>query len=469
MKQALWTAKDAAAATGGRLEGGAWTASGVSIDSRTIEAGALFVALSDVRDGHEFAQSALDQGAAAALVSRPETCSGPRLVVDDVLAALVKLGVAARDRCDGVRIGVTGSVGKTSVKEWIAAVLREAGPAHWSVKSYNNHWGVPLTLARMPRETAHGVFEMGMNHAGEIRALTQMVVPHVALITRIAPAHLENLGSMEAIADAKSEIFEGFASDGIAVIPADDEFRDRLASNIERTQAGFLLDFGHASGAAVRLVSYEETARGGHGTLDVLGRRIALSLRTPGPHQGVNAAGVMAACVAAGIEPELVADVLSRQEAAAGRGASFTLNLPGGGRALVIDDSYNANPASMSAAIASLGRREPSGKGRRIAVLGEMLELGPESAAMHAALADPLTDAKVSHVIGVGRLARHTVEALPKPVGRQHAGDAREGLDLLGEVIGDGDVVLIKGSNASRVHKIVESLREGRLSAPSNV
>lgn len=468
MSQPVWTAKEAAAATGGRLDGGDWIATGVSIDTRTLEPGDLFVALSDQRDGHEFAQAALEKGAAAALVSRPQACDGPKLVVPDVLQALRDLGAASRDRCSAVRVGVTGSVGKTSVKEWIAAVFREAGPAHWSVKSYNNHWGVPLTLARMPAGTRHAVFEMGMNHAGEIRALTAQVRPHVALITRIAPAHLENLGSMEAIADAKAEIFEGLLPDGIAVIPADDEFRDRLAGHVDASCAGFLLDFGVAPRAAVRVISYKDGPDGGAGRLNVLGREIAVRVRAPGAHQGLNAAAVMAACVAAGLEPELVAGVLERQEAAAGRGASFVLKLPEGGEARIVDDSYNANPASMTAAIAGLANRDPAGRGRRVAVLGEMLELGPDSEAMHAALAGPLEAAGVSRVIGVGRLMRALLSALPKQIERQHAGDAGEALDLLGQSLRDGDVVLIKGSNASGVHKIVASLREGRLSAPSN-
>ena len=468
MNRPLWTAKDAATATGGRLEGGDWTATGVSIDSRTIEPGDLFVALSDQRDGHEFAQAALDAGAVAALVSKPGACDGPRLVVPDVLQALRDLGAAARDRCGAVRVAVTGSVGKTSVKEWIAAAFRAEGPAHWSVKSYNNHWGVPLTLARMPAGTRHGVFEMGMNHAGEIRALTAQVRPHIAVITKIAPAHLENLGSMEAIADAKSEIFEGLEPDGIAVIPADDEFRDRLAGHVNASRAGFLLDFGAAPKAAVRVVSYTDGPDGGTGRLDVLGREIAIRVGASGAHPGINAAAVMAACVAAGLEPERVAEVLASQHAAPGRGARFTLSLPDGGEALIIDDSYNANPASMTAAIAGLANRAPARGGRRIAVLGEMLELGPQSEAMHAALAEPLRAAGVAEVIGVGRRMQALLSALPKDIARAHAGDADEGLDLLGETLRDGDVVLIKGSNASGVHRIVASLREGRLSAPSN-
>jgi UDP-N-acetylmuramoyl-tripeptide--D-alanyl-D-alanine ligase len=468
MSAPLWTAEVAANVTGGHLEGGEWTATGVSIDSRSLEAGDLFVALTAERDGHQFAPAAMKAGAAAALVSRADACEGPRLVVDDVMEALSKLAIASRDRSDARRIAVTGSVGKTSVKEWVAASLREAGPAHWSVKSFNNHWGVPLTLARMAQTTEHAVFEMGMNHAGEIRPLSRLVQPHVALITRIAPAHLENLGSMKAIADAKSEIFEGMAPDAVAVIPSDDAHYDRLASHVIKSRAAFLLGFGTARDAAVRLERFDDAPDGGRGRLNVLGRLVDFKLAASGAHQGLNAAAVMAACVAAGLEAEQVVAALERQTAAAGRGASFTLSLPEGGEAVIVDDSYNANPVSMTAALASLSKRQPRGQGRRIAVLGEMLELGPDSAAMHGALAEPVVQAGVSRVIAVGRLMQSLLDALPKSVTGQSARSADSALEILIDELHDGDVVLIKGSNASGVHKIVSSLREGRLAARSN-
>ena len=359
----LWTAAEAASATGGRLVGADnWQAQGVSIDTRSLEAGDLFVALADQRDGHDFVPAAEKAGAAASIVSREDAGSGPRLVVPDVLEALQRLGIAARDRCPAVRVGVTGSVGKTSVKEAIAAVFRSGGTAHWSVKSYNNHWGVPLTLARMPRETARGVFEMGMNHAGEIAALATQVRPQVALITRIAPAHLENLGSMEAIADAKAEIFTGLAGDGVAIIPADCEYAPRLAARIGESSAAFMFEFGKARGAAVRILSWEQEATGGRGRLDVLGRVVDIAIPAPGEHQAHNAAAVMAACVTAGIDSAQVADVLAGLEAQAGRGASFTVNLEGGS-ARIIDDSYNANPGLDG--IGDFNARPPYARGQR--------------------------------------------------------------------------------------------------------
>ncbi|WP_306017490.1 UDP-N-acetylmuramoyl-tripeptide--D-alanyl-D-alanine ligase [Oceanicaulis sp. MMSF_3324] len=460
MSEPLWTAKDAAEASQGRLTEGGWAATGVSIDTRTLEPGDLFVALTDRRDGHDFAEAALEKGAAAVLVSRADACTGPRLVVDDVLEGLMALGEGARRRSDAVRVGVTGSVGKTSVKEALAVVFRKAGPAHWSEKSYNNHWGVPLTLARMPQSTRHAVFEMGMNHKGEISELTRMVRPHVAMITKIAPAHLENLGSMEAIADAKAEIFEGLEADGVAVIPADDEFAPRLMQAVQSSGAGFMLDFGLTPGAAVRILSYDEGPDGGVGRMDVMGKPMDFRLRLPGAHQAVNAAGVVAAALGAGVDPDLALDALSELKPTAGRGVAFYAQLSNKRVIEVVDESYNANPASMRAAFGALKLRKPSGEGRKIAVIGEMLELGPDSHALHAALAEPLVEAGVEHVIGVGDGARALMDALPSDRRAAWCERADAAVETLGELARDGDVVLVKGSNASGVHKLVSSLRD---------
>ncbi len=466
MSGPLWTAWEAARATGGRLAGGEdWNASGVSIDTRTLESGDLFVALKDQRDGHDFVPAAEKAGAVASIVSREDAGAGPRLVVPDVLEALQRLGVAARERNAALRVGVTGSVGKTSVKEAIAAVFRAAGMAHASVKSYNNHWGVPLTLARMPKDTQRAVFEMGMNHAGEIAALTTQVQPHIALITRIAPAHLENLGSMEAIADAKAEIFAGLAPDGVAVIPADCEFAPRLAAHVNGSHAAFLLEFGRAPHAAVRVLSWEDGPESGSGRLDVMGRLINLTIPAPGAHQAMNAAAVMAVCVAAGIEAGLVADVLGGMVAQPGRGASFEITLDEGGRVRILDDSYNANPVSMASAIATLGRHQPSGKGRRVAVLGEMLEIGESAPERHRELAAYLVNAGVSVVIGVGAMMEHMIAALPESTRSHLVRTPETAAEKLLSGLRPGDVVLVKGSNASGVHKVVASLRNGAATA----
>ncbi|MGP1274752.1 MAG: UDP-N-acetylmuramoyl-tripeptide--D-alanyl-D-alanine ligase, partial [Caulobacterales bacterium] len=346
----------------------------------------------------------------------------------------------------------------------IAAVFRTSGPAHWSVKSYNNHWGVPLTLARLPRETRRAVFEMGMNHAGEIAALTTQVQPHIALITRIAPAHLENLGTMEAIADAKSEIFTGLSGDGVAIIPADCDYAMRLAGHVCNSRAAFMFSFGRAKDAAVRILSWEQEASRGHGRFDVLGRTVDVSIPAPGEHQAHNAAGVMAACVAAGIDAVQVADVLAGLQAQAGRGASFLIEVEGG-TARIIDDSYNANPVSMASAIASLARHQPDGSGRRIAVLGEMLEIGASAPERHRELALQLAEAGVSAAIGVGSMMEYMVSALPSSVRGSMAASPSDATQRLLAMLRPGDVVLIKGSNGSGVHKVVASLHDGAANA----
>jgi len=462
----LWTAREAAAATGGRPLGGGWSVSGVSIDTRTLEPGDLFVALQDQRDGHDFAQAALEKGAAACLVSREDSCNGARLVVADTLNALQALGAAARDRSPALRVGVTGSVGKTTVKDALAGVFAASGSAHWSVKSYNNHWGVPLTLARLPRATERAVFEMGMNHAGEISRLTTQVRPRIAAITAIAPAHLENLGSMEGIAGAKAEIFEGLEPDGVAVLPADTPYKDILIAGVKKTEAAFLIDFGTAKGAAVRVLDVRPDGEGASfAQIDVMGRAVTLRLQGGGAHHALNAACVLAVSVAAGVDLALAGEVLERIGPGAGRGATFTIALPGGGEALVIDDSYNANPASMTAALGALKSRAPHGEGRRVAVLGEMLELGAKAARMHEEMAATAAEAGASIVIGVGPLARHLTGALPGQVDASYSADPETAFVALTERLRDGDVVLIKGSNASGVHRIVARLRESRTAA----
>ncbi|WP_203291963.1 UDP-N-acetylmuramoyl-tripeptide--D-alanyl-D-alanine ligase [Maricaulis parjimensis] len=462
MSDPLWTSGQALAATGGMLLGDTdWTCTGVSIDTRTLEKGDLFVALKDVRDGHEFAAAAMEKGAAACLVSRGDLGLEPALQVPDVLDALRALGVAARDRSDAIRVAVTGSVGKTSVKEALAAVFRAHGPAHWSVKSYNNHWGVPLTLSRMPRETQRAVFEMGMNHAGEIRDLSSLVRPHVALITRIAPAHLEHLGTIEAIADAKSEIFEGLADDGVAIYPADDAHADRLARHAKRSCAAFMLDFGCAKDAAIRIEDFETGLDGSTGLVNVLGIRTRFHLKASGEHWAWNIAAIFAAAAASGLDAHAVADALAGVDAAAGRGRALTIKLPGGGEFTLLDDAYNANPVSMAAAISALGAAKPAGQGRRIAVLGDMFELGPDEAKLHAALAAPLEAADVDAVLPCGERMKHLHDALPAARRAGYAKTAGDALEMILSAVRPGDVVLLKGSNASGLHRIATRLADG--------
>jgi len=363
---ALWTARDAAAATGGKAAGD-WIANGVSIDTRSIQRDDIFVALTgENRDGHAFVADALDKGASVAMVSRALEGIDPArlLIVDDTLHGLEALGAAARARIasTSVVIGVTGSVGKTSVKEALFAALDRSshGRAHRSVKSYNNHVGVPLSLARMPAGTRYGVFEMGMNHAGEIDALTRQARPHVAVITTIAPAHIENLGSEEAIADAKAEIFRGLEPGGIAVIPADSPHFARLRAAALLVRAE-VVSFGRSDQADVRLLDAVPAPGGGSlVTIDMGDRRLCYTVAAPGEHWVTNSLAVMAAVRAAGGDLGAAGLALGELEGMKGRGARHELALPGGGSALLIDESYNANPASMAATLAQLGATAPA-------------------------------------------------------------------------------------------------------------
>ncbi|WP_417485863.1 UDP-N-acetylmuramoyl-tripeptide--D-alanyl-D-alanine ligase [Maricaulis sp.] len=458
----LWTSGQAMAATGGMLIGEpGWKVNGISIDTRTLQSGDLFVALQDVRDGHDFVAAAMEKGASACLVERGDTGVEPALMVKDALEGLRALGAAARDRSGAIRVAVTGSVGKTSVKEALAAVFRAAGPAHWSVKSYNNHWGVPLTLARMPRDTERAVFELGMNHAGEIRDLSSLVRPHVALITRIAPAHLEYLGSVEAIADAKSEIFDGLEQDGVAIYPSDDPLAERIARHARHSCAAFLLDFGTSASAAIRIEEFETGLDGSRGVANVLGVRAPFRLAATGAHWAWNAGAIFAAAAGAGLDARDVAEALSDVGAEPGRGRATRIVLPDGGAFTLLDDAYNANPVSMAAAIAALGAAEPGQGGRRIAVLGDMLELGPDENRLHAALAADLAAAGVDAVLACGRRMKHLHDALPKHVRAGYAQDAAGGLEQVKSMVCAGDVVLIKGSNGSGLHRIASFLIDG--------
>jgi len=456
MTEPLWRGEDAAAATGGWLAAGAFIAEGVSIDSRETAHGDLFVALKDNRDGHDFVGAAFEAGAAAALVERPSG-QGPELVVEDTLQGLRDLGAASRERCPARRVAVTGSVGKTSVKEALAAAFTLAGRAHASARSFNNHWGAPLTLARMPADTERAVFELGMNHAGELTDLSGQVRPHVAAITRIGEAHIGQLGSLEAIADAKAEIFSGLAPDGVAVVNADDPFAPRLerAAGDRR-----IVRFGRAEGADARLLDYRADSEGGRGRIAVFGEEIAFRVGLSGAHWGENAACVFACAALADVERETVAGALAAFEAPGGRGG-VTEESAGDRPFTLIDDSYNANPASMRAAIGVLAARQPQAGGRRIAVLGEMLELGDEAAAYHAALAKPIADAGVDLVFVSGELMEALWGALPDRVKGARLTSGGDAAEIVRDAIRPGDVVLVKGSNASGMSRVAAALKGG--------
>ncbi len=461
MSAPLWTAEEAHAATGGTLRGGAaWTASGVSIDSRSLAPGDLFVALKDQRDGHDFVSAAFAAGAAAALVSRPLD-AGPELLVDNVLEGLRGLARAGRDRSPAIRVAVTGSVGKTGVKEALRAIFAAAGPAHASERSYNNHWGAPLSLARMPKQAARAVFELGMNHAGELAPLSALVRPHIAAVTRIAAAHMEFFDSLAAVAEAKAEVFSGLVRDGAAVIPAETPHADILA--VRAGQAGGrVVTFGRGEGADARVLDYRTGETGGEGEIALFGRRLAFRVPAPGAHWAENAACALACAVLAGVEADAAADALAGFAPPQGRGSAMALRI-GAADIVLIDDSYNANPASMSAALAALGAHAPAPGGRRIAVLGDMLELGPRASDYHAALAADVEQARIDLVIAAGGLMEALWSALPQNRRLAHVAGAEGAVAALREALRSGDVVLVKGSNASGMGRVADALKRGNV------
>jgi len=472
MNAGLWTAFEAAAATGGALcaRGGdpdrwiaeEWAAGGLSIDTRTLAPGEMFVALSDARDGHDFVASAFERGASAALVARAPSNApdgAPLLIVPDTLEGLRDLARAARMRNFGKRVAVTGSVGKTSTKEMLRAAFAGLGRVHASDKSFNNHWGVPLTLARMPIDVDLSIFEIGMNHAGEITPLTRLVAPHVAVITTIGDAHIEHLGSRENIARAKAEIFLGLDENGVAVLPIDNEQFSVLRDLAAKAGVKRVITFGEAKEADIRLTDYRGDAAGAEVEASVFGEPLVFSLGAPGRHQAMNALAVIGAASALGASAARAAAGLKGLAAAAGRGAQSKARLLGGGEVTILDESYNANPTSMTAALALLGQLKPERGGRRVAVLGDMLELGPEAEALHAGLLAPLLAAKVDALYVTGSLVNHLWDKAPPSIRAGRAADARSlSQSVIGE-LKDGDIVMVKGSNASKVSEIVAAIK----------
>jgi len=464
---ALWSAADAAAATGGRALGD-WSATGVSIDTRTLQPGDLFVALKDVRDGHEFVAQALEKGAAAALVSRvPEGVDqdAPLLVVDDVLDGLTALGAAGRARTGAKVIGVTGSVGKTSTKEMLREALTSMGHVHAAEASYNNQWGVPLTLARMPMETDVAIIEIGMNHPGEIAPLSRLTRPHVALITTVVGAHMEAFDGLDGIAHEKASIFEGLESGGTAIIPG-----DLGVSHILRGAAGpGAVSFGqrHENNwhlTSVRINASSVTAQAGSPQGSLL-----FKIASPGRHFAENALGVLAVAYALEADLALVIADLGRWVPPAGRGTLEELVLDDfadGMSLTLIDDAFNANPASLDAALEILVAQTPTDgvgrvwRGRRIAMLGDMLELGADEAAQHAAVANSphLDDVDVVHCVGP-RMA-HLWEALPDEKRGVQVTDASDLVGRAHALVDSGDIVLVKGSKGSKISVVVDAIRK---------
>jgi UDP-N-acetylmuramoyl-tripeptide--D-alanyl-D-alanine ligase len=457
----LWTATEAAAAAGG-LSPVDWTATGVSIDTRSLVAGDLFVALHGPdRDGHDFVGAAFERGAAAAMVDRPLPDlppMAPVLRVADTLSGLSALGAAARNRSGARIIAVTGSVGKTGTKEALRLALAACGPTFASAGGLNNHWGVPLSLARMPPVAGYGIFELGMNHPGEIAVLTRQVRPHVAVVTTVEPAHLGFFASVEAIADAKGEIFLGLEPGGVAVLNCDNPHYRRLAAAAERAGAGAIIGFGADPSAKVRLVDCILDQDGSWVEAALADTVLRFRLQVPGRHWVMNALAVLAGVRAVGADVERAAAALAELEAMPGRGRRQRVAWQGGALTL-IDESYNASPASMRAAIAVLGATAPARGAKRVAVLGDMLELGETAEDFHRELAESLLVAKVDRVFLIGTIIRALHEALPGFIRGGLCRTADEAIPLLLTSLLPGDVVTVKGSRAMALDRIVDELR----------
>lgn len=462
--QALWTLAEVAAAVEGAAFGLAEAdITGVSIDTRTLQPGDLFVALKGPNfDGNGFTVAAAAAGAAAALV---EARAGARhtlatVEVGDTQTGLEKLGAAARARTTARIIAVTGSVGKTSTKEMLAAVLARAGATHWSGGSLNNHWGVPLSLSRMPAAARFGVFELGMNHAGEIAGLTAQVRPHVAVITTVEAVHLEFFASVEAIADAKAEIFHGIEPGGVAILNRDNGQFDRLAAAAKAAGVARIVRFGSGADADARLLSVTPDGAGSMIEASLFGRSLQYRLGLAGRHMARNSLAVLAAAQAAGADPVAVSAALADLSGLAGRGKRVAIPVAGG-EALLIDESYNASPASVRAALAVLGATPATGGGRRIAVLGDMRELGAQGAALHRGLADAVAATSIDLVFTVGPLMRDLADSLPAARRGAWSETAAEMAPRLALALQPGDVVMVKGSFGIRMADIVKPLIAG--------
>jgi UDP-N-acetylmuramoyl-tripeptide--D-alanyl-D-alanine ligase len=437
---------------------------GLSIDTRTLQSGEAYFAIKGaVHDGHDFVAAALKAGAALAVVEKAQASKfasdAPLLVVDDVLAALVDLARASRARLQAQVIAVTGSVGKTSTKEALLHVLSAQGETHASAASFNNHWGVPLSLARCPAEARFAVFEIGMNHAGEITPLVKMVRPHVAIITTVEPVHLEFFSGIEAIADAKAEIFEGVEAGGAVVLNHDNSQFARLSRRAKKLGISRIVSFGADKHAEARLldISLHATCSAVHA--NILGHEVTYKLGMPGRHMAMNSLAVLAASSLAGADLALASLSLSQLVPAAGRGVRQTLMVPGG-EVTLIDESYNANPASMAAALSVLGRAKIGPHGRRIAVLGDMLELGSTSARLHAGLNDAIKADHIDLVFCCGPLMRHLWDGLSTG---KRGGYADSAATLEPEVLAAiraGDAVMVKGSFGSKMKTIVTALEK---------
>ncbi|MEQ1771574.1 MAG: UDP-N-acetylmuramoyl-tripeptide--D-alanyl-D-alanine ligase [Devosia sp.] len=459
----LWTVAEVVAATGGHPEGLSDGAiNSISIDSRDVGHEALFVAIKGDRlDGHDFVKTALDAGAQAAIVSEAWYAAhrGDRLiVVPDTLAALNAMAVAARNRTRAKIVAVTGSAGKTTTKEAIRVALQSAGATHASIKSFNNHWGVPLMLARMPRESQFGVFEIGMNHAGEITPLSKLVRPHIVVITTVAAAHLEFFKSVTEIAEAKAEIFLGLEQGGAAVLNADHEYLHVLFQKARQAKVGKIVTYGFDESAdwhieTVGMAGLRSIAHVAHGEV-----QLDLNLQVPGRHVVANAVAALAVSELAGAVLQLVNSALSRMAAPEGRGATVSL---GSDKKplLLVDESYNANVASMNAAMDVFAHVAAPG-GEKVLILGDMLELGPQGPELHRSLKDSVLGTGATRIFLVGK----AIEPLGEALGEAHVTGAARRIEEIAPAIlaslAYGDAVMVKGSNGVRLGTLVEMIRQ---------
>lgn len=466
MTNPLWTIEEILTATGGRAENleKGLKVNSISIDSRTLEPGALFFAIQGVsQDGHHYVTSAYERGASVCVVAEDRLGILPSqfgyVVVKDTLKAMEALGRTARARISGKVVAVTGSVGKTSTKEMLRTALSATGKTHAPDKSFNNHWGVPLTASRMPRDVAYGVFEIGMSAPGEITPLTKLVSPDVAIITTVAPVHLEFFPSVEAIADAKSEIFEGLGEGGIAIINHDNAYYERVLEAARKKTRG-VYSFGTHEKADARLIDLVSDDDGSDVKADILGEAISYRLPIPGSHQVANSLAVLLAVKLIGADLEKGAAALGQMLPTEGRGAREKLKSPEGAVITLIDESYNANPASMRAALAVLEGARPEDGGRRIAILGDMLELGAEGPRLHAELSEVIRARNVSLVFACGPQMKVLYDALPKELQAGYASQSTELAAIVPSMLRHGDVVMVKGSNGVRMRKVIEAIRE---------
>ena len=464
-KNPLWTAQDVAAATSGTPIGD-WAASGVSIDSRSVEPGDLFIALVGPNfDGHDYVADALGKGAAAAMVHRPPRSvdpDAPLVIVDDTMEALTALGTYARLRFGGTVVAVTGSVGKTSTKEALRTALSAQKPTFATTGNLNNHWGVPLSLSRMPAGHAYGVLELGMNHAGEIEPLSRLCKPDVAVITTVEAVHLENFDSVEGIADAKAEIFAGMTPAGTAILNRNNRHFPRLVAHARTAGIGRVWSFGEHPDAEARLLDCSLHATCSAVSASICGEVLQYSLSVPGQHWVLNSLGVLLAVKALGGDISAAARALSKIQPLKGRGARSRIRLLHDDQVsafTLIDECYNASPTSIAASLSVLGTADPDGGGRRIAVLGDMLELGEQAAELHVGLKQPLVAADVDLVYACGPHMAKLFDALPPSMRGAYAPDSRELAVKVAEAAQPGDVIMVKGSLGSRMALVVDALQ----------